>query len=144
MGTRADFYKTQKDEPELVWLGSIAFDGYVDGISESVLHATTVEEYEERLEEFFGGRDDVTFPKEGWPWPWNNSETTDCAYCFNGDGVMYYKGKGDWCGWGDAMNWDDGLIDEPPAKWIHRVPDMSDKKNVQWGKKSGMIIITGR
>lgn len=37
MGTRADFYVKRTDH--LLWLGSIAWDGYPDGIDESVIGA---------------------------------------------------------------------------------------------------------
>jgi hypothetical protein len=40
MGTRADFYIAIEGEtPHLEWLGSIAFDGYPEGIPPSVWRA---------------------------------------------------------------------------------------------------------
>lgn len=139
MGTRADFYE-KKQEAELEWLGSIAFDGYIDGIAPSLLGATSAEKFHGELDQFFGGRDDVTFPKEGWPWPWDTSDTSDCAYCFNGERVVYYLGNAEW---GEPINWDEDEKKMPhPCTWIHAVPNMKERKNVTRGKRSGLIVIS--
>jgi hypothetical protein len=110
MGTRADFYVGRGVDAE--WIGSIAWDGYPPGItplSEEMVRAyrggpmthksiewpkgahlfdaTTEAEYRERVERFFQYRDDVTRPADGWPWPWEDSRTTDYAYAFDGGKV---------------------------------------------------------
>lgn len=85
MGTRADFYVGRGDQAE--WLGSIAWDGYPDGVPMDVRWANTEEEYRAAVAAFFADRNDVTLPKDGWPWSWEDSRTTDCAYAFDGGQV---------------------------------------------------------
>jgi hypothetical protein len=115
MGTRADFYiKEGKHLKQEDWKGSIAWDGYPDGIPTSLKKAKTKQGFMKALTAFLKKRDDATYPKEGWPWPWDNSGTTDYAYVFTGKGVVWNK---------------------------HKWPDMSKVKNVQWGEKSGVMII---
>jgi hypothetical protein len=79
MGTRADFYVGRG--PNAEWIGSIAFDGYPDGITmkteeklpwpegqehidwpegKHLFDATTEAEFRERVERFFQYRDDAT------------------------------------------------------------------------------------
>lgn len=80
MGTRADFYVGKGKQAK--WIGSIAWDGYRDGIDAEVLNATTEDEFVSAITAFFDGRDDVTTPDMGWPWPWDDSSVTDCSYWF--------------------------------------------------------------
>jgi hypothetical protein len=81
MGTRADFYVGKGQGAE--WLGSVGWDGYPDGIEESVLAAKSEADYRAAVEAMFAERDDVTRPADGWPWPWDDSQTTDFAYAFD-------------------------------------------------------------
>ena len=81
MGARADFYVGRGKDAE--WLGSISLDGYPDGIDTALLKSTTLQQYKARLRSFLSKRNDVTHPKDGWPWPWDDSNTTDCAYAFD-------------------------------------------------------------
>lgn len=104
MGTRADFYVGRGKSAK--WVGSIAFDGYPDGITpysektenwlgytqhlsdewptnEHLFDSITEEQFLSRLKRFFQYRDDVTLPEEGWPWPWDDSNTTDYSYAFD-------------------------------------------------------------
>ena len=78
MGTRADFYVGRGEKAE--WIGSIAWDGYPDGMPDSLLAATSTEGYLQEVTDFFKERDDVTLPEDGWPWPWDDSGTTDYSY----------------------------------------------------------------
>lgn len=87
MGTRADFYI--KTKTGLQWQGSIAWDGFPDGMPFGLIYADTETSFKKELKEFFSKRDDVTLPKEGWPWPWENSNTTDYAYIFTGKTVEF-------------------------------------------------------
>lgn len=80
MGTRADFYVGKGKDAE--WVGSIAWDGYRDGIDEAVIKATSEADFRSAVSRFFVDRDDVTLPARGWPWPWKTSKTTDCSYWF--------------------------------------------------------------
>lgn len=85
MGTRADFYVGRGERAE--WLGSIAFDGYVGGIPVDVLMARTEQDFRERVARELAARNDATVPADGWPWPWQDSRTTDYAYAFDGGKV---------------------------------------------------------
>lgn len=84
MGTRADFYVGRGEDAE--WLGSIAWDGYPDGpngVPSFVQSAPTEGEFRNAVRGFFEGRDDVSGPDHGWPWPWDDSNTTDYSYAFD-------------------------------------------------------------
>jgi len=107
MGTRADFWT--RDKGKLTWLGSIGWDGYPDGIDDSLLDSESLPQFKKEVKAFLNGRmkvcdvckgskidptgknsfcfdcpsQDATFPNEGWPWPWTTSETTDYAYVFD-------------------------------------------------------------
>ena len=135
MGTRADFYTKKNDKQELEWLGSIAFDGYPEGIDTTVLEARKEDFYLKSLDAFFADRDDVSLPKDGWPWPWDDSELTDCAYLFTGEKVVMFKGRGEWI---DAAR---GKDEDAPTVFRHALPDMKDKKQVTFGKRSGLIVV---
>lgn len=58
MGTRADFYVGRDQGAN--WIGSIAWDGYTNGISAAVLRAETKTEYLDAVATFFNDRADVT------------------------------------------------------------------------------------
>lgn len=137
MGTRADFYIKKADENELIWLASIAWDGYPDSIDKPVLEAKTQTQFVAELQKFLLERDDVTLPKEGWPWPWDNSNTTDWAYCLN-EGKVYANNFG--------RGWHDPLVEteddeDPEIIWEHKYPDMKEIKNVRYDNGSGIILI---
>lgn len=139
MGTRADFY-VRKDG-QMKWIGSKSYDGYPDGIEEKVLKASTSEEFEAETEAFLKAEDDATFPNEGWPWPWDDSRTTDYSYIFENGKVMAscfgyplfdpLEGEND----GEENEGEE-------AKMDGYFPDMSHLKNVKFGGKgSGIMII---
>ena len=133
MGTRADFYIGIGAGAE--WLGSIAWDGYPEGIDELILHAKSEKGYLLALDEFFKARDDVTLPENGWPWPWEDSHTTDYAYCFVGQTVQAYRlGKGPFDPTDEPEELDDNIIGV--------FPDMSNLQNVAFGPRSGLIVLT--
>lgn len=115
MGTRADFYVVSGKEAE--WIGSIAWDGYewAEDKESALAKASTEAEFREEVRTILAGRDDATFPKMGWPWPWNDSGTTDYAYYFK-DGAVH---------WDDRENW----------------PDMSALKKTTFGKRSGIMVV---
>lgn len=142
MGTRADFYVGLGRDAE--WLGSIAWDGYPSGVDDALLAAKTEQEYRERAATFFAKREDYTAPEVGWPWPWNDSNTTDYAYAF-ADGQVHVAGFGH--GWstveeGANISAWDGEGDEPkPTGPLCTFPDMTARKNVTFGKRSGVMII---
>lgn len=123
MGTRADFYVGVGKDAE--WLGSIAFDGYPDGpvLESGAIVAVTEDAFRTAIAKLLK-QDDATTPEQGWPWPWNDSGMTDYAYCFDKDHVHI-------CGAED----DDG------NQCGHAFPDMSARKKVTFGKRSGLLII---
>lgn len=136
MGTRADFYIGEDFE----WLGSIGWDGYPSGIFEPLLNSVTEEEYRDFLKDFFAQRGDVTLPEMGWPWPWDDSHTTDYAYSFlDGKVQAWVFGRGpfdpaavasdgDW-NWSESLTRDDVF------------PDMSHLKNIAFNERSGIILL---
>lgn len=154
MGTRADFYVGRGAEAE--WLGSIAWDGYRDGIEPELLRATDEAEYREEVARFLRKRDDATTPDKGWPWPWNDSGTSDCSYWFF-DGAVHDVTCGTYHGVeGDFFTpvdrgvpfFDEDFSDPNAAAALYfanktRVtyPDMSARKAVTLGKRSGVIVI---
>jgi hypothetical protein len=140
MGTRADFYV--QAPTGLEWLGSIAWDGYPDGIDAPVMAAKSADEFRAALTYFFAKRDDVTLPEQGWPWPWNTSDTTDYGYVLiEGRGVFY-------SGFGGEFYAADSEPDEdgehmPAADVAFEYPDMADRKNVARGSdRSGVMIFS--
>lgn len=142
MPTRADFYVGVGKQAE--WLGSIAFDGYPDGIPEAVLLAPTAQTFRAGVQKFLGARHDATLPDQGWPWPWEDSRTTDFAYCFGSDHVLVFA-----FGYGpaDARNqWTSHVYDSeqfrsgPKAEF----PDMTERQNVVLGQRSGTITLTSQ
>jgi hypothetical protein len=110
MGTRADYYAGTGKNAE--WLGSIAWDG--EEVDPSVRRAKTERQYRNALTKFLQSRDDATFPEMGWPWPWDDSDTTDCAFTFSGGRFRRFKGP---------------------------YPDMSKRKKVTFGARSGLVVI---
>ncbi len=131
MGTRADFYVGTG--PDAEWLGSLAFDGYrIDEMQEKhakggdnlacwqIKTAKSEDDYRGAVTTLLSiNDDDATLPDQGWPWPWEDSHTTDYAYAFV-DGVC------------KAFPWGKG------AEW----PNMKDRQNVTLGKRSGTIVFT--
>lgn len=136
MGTRADFYVAREDGLE--WVGSIAWDGYPEGIDADVLTATSADAFGLALETFFADRDDVTLPVQGWPWPWSNSNTTDHAYVLiEGEGVLFTT-FGKHPSWADRFN-EDGS--PQAARATVAFPDLSASANVAAGARSGTIMV---
>ena len=135
MGTRADFYMGRG--PDAQWLGSIAWDGYPQGISKGVLSAVQPQQFRQEVEEFLKSRRDATWPHQGWPWPWKDSQTTDYAYAFDG-GKVHGASFGH-CWW-DASKPEPE--DQPDGKTC-AFPDMTDRNNVTFGERSGVMIIEG-
>jgi len=134
MGTRADFYVGRGEKAE--WLGSIAWDGYPDGLDESLLLSTTDGEFREQVS-LLQTRDDWTATSYGWPWPWDDSQTTDCAYAFD-DGKVWISFFGS--EWQECQ--EHGFEYPETAANMAMFPNMSSLKNVTLGKRSGVILVT--
>lgn len=154
MGTRADFYIGRGEVAE--WLGSIAWDGYREGISDDVLRSGTEEEYRSELTRFLSKRDDATLPDQGWPWPWNDSGTSDCSYWFF-DGAVHDVFSGQYYGASGEVyasvkrpipDFDEDFSDPKAAALLYvankvpvTYPDMSARKAVTLGARSGITIL---
>ena len=133
MGTRADFYIGRGATAE--WIGSIAWDGYPDGIPAPILNATDEDTFRAEVAALLSQRDDGTTPDMGWPWPWDDSGTTDYAYAFDG-GQVYASNFG--CSWWPAT------AEEPDDGQAKAAvfPDMSDRKATTFGKRSGVMFFS--
>lgn len=138
MGTRADFYVGKGTEAE--WLGSIAWDGYPGGIDDYVLDSQDEKRFRTNVDTFLSQREDATYPKDGWPWPWEDSRTTDYAYCFFDEKV-----------WASCFGneWFDPRKEEPDHEYIRKqerliFPNMESKQNVTLGKRSGVTLFTSK
>ena len=130
MGTRADFYVGLGVEAE--WLGSIAWDGYK--IPNEVMQAQDESDYRSAVRLFIASRDDGTTPDDGWPWPWDDSGTTDFAYMWTDEKVHIFD-------FGHAVDEiDDDYDDDAPKAPF---PDMSGGKGVTFGPRSGIIVLGG-
>lgn len=131
MGTRADFYVGGPDT--LLWLGSIAYDGYPKGLAPELIGATDEQAYRAAVARQ-AADDDFTSPEQGWPWPWKDSQTTDYAYTFTAGAVYACTfGRGWWL----------ATEPEPEGLTLRTFPDMTDITNIAWGKRSGLIILEG-
>lgn len=119
MGTRADFYIGRGQDAE--WLGSVAWDGYEWAEEEGcdLMQAKTPDEFRATVAAIQAERKDFTTPAEGWPWPWDDSNTTDYAYVFH-----------------------DGAV-EIPRESVDWLPNMAARKNVQWNSAKGGIFVVG-
>lgn len=144
MGTRADFYVGTGKEAQ--WLGSLAFDGYrINDMTEQdavlkddyracydIKTATNEKAFREAVTLLLHVNGDATVPEQGWPWPWDDSQTTDYAYCFDGTKTRTYSFGREITGLKDG--------DEAP-KTKSEFPNMKDVKNVTLGKRSGLVVL---
>src|SRR4051812_10557277 len=131
MGTRADFYVGRGETAE--WLGSIAWDGYPSGLYDTLRFSVETEEaWRQNIADTLSQRDDATTPDKGWPWPWDDSGTTDYAYAFDG-GKVYASNFGRPWFVVEPEGVDFGEPDEDeesgPAATF---PDMSARKDVTY------------
>jgi hypothetical protein len=136
MGTRADFYVENE------WIGSIAYDGYPDGIDSSILQLKDKEEFETKVKDYISKRADGTLPVLGWPWPWTNSSGTDYSYIFT-KGCVYISRFGS-----DLWPAEYLSIDLCPktTEFIKyfEFPDMSSIQNVTFDGRSGLMVFSSK
>jgi hypothetical protein len=160
MGTRADFYVGRGKKAE--WIGSIAWGGYPEPHIKAKLLADCDEDaWRKRVADFIAKRDDGTKPSDGWPWPWDDSNTTDWAYTID-DGKVWCSCFGQpWLAIDDYVartkeharlvklaeadggeypddDWWDHLDLPKPSH-----PNMKSVANVTMGKRSGVILVGG-
>ena len=131
MGTRCDFYIGFGTEAE--WLGSVAWDGYQweEDRDADISKATTEDEFRKSVAAEFSDRDDATLPENGWPWPWDDSRTTDRQVVFADGQVQHFA-------WGAPIDCEDDDV-EKRDDW----PNMKDHANVViGGKRSGIMVFT--
>lgn len=138
MGTRADFYICDdlNDPSSFEWLGSTAYDGYPCSDNELLRAATTERIFLEQLHRYVSDRDDFTDPaKHGWPWPWEDSRTTDYAYAFERSRSAVFAS----C---FGHSWYSALESEPEdSPKDARFPDMSSRSEPAIGTSRDSIMI---
>lgn len=138
MGTRADFYVGRGLKSE--WLGSIAWDGYPEGLDEKeapgVLSAKSPEAFRASVTTFLEKRKDGTLPSMGWPWPWEDSRTTDFSYSFDEGNVWVSCFDNQWL---TLDNLPKGGPASPGPNGDF--PDMKAVQKVDLGKRSGIMIL---
>lgn len=145
MGTRADLWVGRGLQAE--WLGSIAWDGHPEGVQteqraygeygSAMLRATSEKVFRDCTAAFLAARiDDATLPAMGWPWPWDDSRTTDFAYAFD-DGKVWtsYFGRA----WFDPLQPMSEKEEDEPKTAVF--PDMRERAKVTMGKRSGLIVL---
>ena len=169
MGTRADFYVGRGLKAK--WLGSIAWDGFPDSLPADALKATSARDFRARVAKLLKAEDHGTTPDQGWPWPWNDSNTTDYAYAWD-RGCVWGCSGGKWVEPRKAVakykrlakrikdldktisDWNEADVIEKiavlgaaqdaiwyDAKSTVVFPDMSAIKKVNFGSRSGITLI---
>lgn len=154
MGTRGDFYLGSE------WLGSVGCDGGPDGLEQygfdfdvqANLVQAAEEVFRERVTAFVAAQNGIPADR-GWPWPWDNSATSDYAYAYfdgavwsSSFGGRWFKVQPDLDCMGEPRTPCD-TEDDPDAwrKVVGNVPDfpnMTDKQGPL--DHSGMIVLTMR
>lgn len=133
MGTRADFYVGRGEQAE--WIGSIAWDGYPEGLRDTaILTAPSEQDFRAAVSAELAKRDDATTPDRGWPWPWENSHTTDYAYAFDG-GTVYASNFGHaWFKATEEQPDEDTPRDTvfPNMRTDRHAPAGTDRSGVKW------------
>lgn len=95
MGTRADFYVGRGEGAE--WIGSISYNGWPSSFIGTIGDAKTEEEYRNGVAAILADWHDIaTLPEDGWPWPWETSETTDYAYSFDDGQALTTNSYAEW------------------------------------------------
>jgi len=119
----------------------VAWDGHPETIltKHELATATTREQFEALVDKRLAHRDDGTRPEQGWPWPWEDSRTTDFSYAFD-DGQVFTACFGyEWMTVTEAL---DPERDRAVAgKTSCIFPDMTARKNVTYGPRSGVMIL---
>ena len=139
MGTRADFYVGRGKNAE--WIGSFAFDGYPDGNAKEVIKETDERGFRESVASLLKSLDHSTTVEEGWPWPWENSRTTDYAYAFD-NGKVYASCFGH--PWFDPLEQRDEDHDECQGPKVDFPDMMTDKAAPAGSQKSGIMLVCAR
>lgn len=150
MGTRCDFYTMEKDK-KMIWIGSYGWDGYPDGpVKDIGLHKVkSIDEFKKTVLDFLEDKEGYISGKNGWPWPWDTSATTDYSYIFF-EGNVYVSCYGsalieinDYLENDDAIGDEDQeILDKIYAGIGFSFPDMSKIKDVDMGEASGTMVFS--
>lgn len=121
-----------------MWLGSQAYDGYPEKSIVDLIRKTERSKHPHRrwrklVREHLAELDHATFPDEGWPWPWEDSRTTDYAYAFDGH-VWISDFGGPWTRYGEERK--PGIRCGQSAVF----PDMKSVQNIKLGHGSGIAM----
>lgn len=144
MGTRADFYVKDRDSWE--WLGSVSMDGGPRSLGWEAVTATTEVTFRGAVARVLSDPEVMsTFPDEGWPWPWEDSRTTDYAYAWDqvlGQVILSRFGRK----WVTSNQYlvNPDVVYEGEKMLAKEVLDMSGMpRGDVWGK-SGLLVYVGR
>lgn len=146
MGTRCDFYVSK--ENEIIWLGSYGWDGYPEGVAKEIdlQNCNTESEFKDKVNKFLSDNNGI-FPKDGWPWPWNDSKTTDFHYIFHDSKVFVsnYSSKyielNKYLDNLKAINEEDDSVDQLYDEVVFNLPNMKDQQKVNFGPSSGIMVL---
>lgn len=148
MGTRCDFY-VMDESKKLEWVGSYGWDGNPSGVPKDINFDKIDREdnFIYNVKTFLKEHEGYIVGKDGWPWPWDNSCTTDYTYIFY-KGKIYVSNYGSkLIEYNDYLKYEEDIDDENEevlSKIIIsldiKFPDMSKIKNVDLGKSSGTMV----
>ena len=158
MGTRSDFYVMNKKKA-LIWVGSYGWDGDPEGVPKdmSLDKIDSEEDFKKKVIEYLEEHDGYISGKNGWPWPWEDSGTTDYYYFFYEGDVWcggIYVGEGTYTlklrdYMDNLKEFDDGEDCEEQVekkaekisfKGEYSLPDMSKIQDVDFGRSSGVMV----
>ena len=146
MGTRADFYIGIG--PAAEWLGSVTYDGHPEYNGKGPLAADSEEAFRLAVATLLDDPKILsTSPSEGWPWPWEDSRTTDYAYAWTADrgAVLSVFGR-PWVTLSELSARGDAYYEDEVKLRDDEVVDMRSRKMDRDGvlAKSGLIILAGQ
>ena len=144
MGTRADFYIGKGRDAN--WLGSVGMDGNPEDIARHLsldLSQTIASENDwvESVNMVFTAHPEHTLPEMGWPWPWDDSNTTDYAYTYD-EGKVWVSCFGTrWVSLRWALEEEDAW-DKMEGSQL-ALPDMSAIKNIRYDSGNAPMMFRG-
>lgn len=145
MGTRADFYAGRGAGAR--WLGSVAWSGTVEGLAgkpggQAILDATTEAEFCAAVEQHIRSRADGTLPEQSWPWPWDDSGSTESVFAFDAGAVFFIAPMP--CREAGVGRWVDVRSPHAPRDLEPLAfPDMSALTNFATDERSGLGLAIG-
>jgi hypothetical protein len=101
--------------------------------------------FRKAVKEFFAGRDDATLPEQGWPWPWEDSRTSDHAYAYDEGkvwvssfGRRYITVRQYFSLMGKSDEKVHAYYNDPKDEVF---PNMKDRQAMTFGPRSGLLVI---